>query len=154
MTDTVRFAPAHARTASVPWLRRLLAERPGHAILHTHFSLYDMPAALAALGRPDVKVLWHVHTFLGDRRAVSMANRFKLGVVSRRVERILCVAPHLAEGVLARGAPAAKVSFFPNGLDTTVHVPSVCRAPAPRPRNARGSRPTPWWRCISAVNGS
>ncbi len=122
--DTVRFAPAHARARarSRGCGGCLRSGRAPPCSTRTSAATTCRPRWPRSAG-PDVKVLWHVHTFLGERRAMRMANRFKLGVVSRRVERILCVAPHLAEGVLARGAPAAKVSFFPNGLDTTVHVP-------------------------------
>jgi len=31
---------------------------------------------------------------------------------------MLCVAPHLVEGVKARGAPPGKVEYFPNAIDT------------------------------------
>ena len=119
----VRFTPEGSRTGSIAWLRGLLAEAREPTILHTHFSRFDMPAVAAAAGRRDVKVLWHIHTVLGQGAGQLAANRFKLAVVGRRVERILCVAPHLAEGVLARGAPRGRVEYFPNALDTDAHVP-------------------------------
>ena len=127
----VRFLPMDSRAGSVGRLRQLVGEERGPTILHTHFSVFDMPAVAAAAGRRDVKVLWHVHTVLGEGAGQRAANLFKLAVVGRRVERILCVAPHLAEGVLARGAPPGRVEYFPNALDTEAHAP-----PSPERRRA------------------
>ena len=100
-------------------------------MLHTHFSRFDMPGVAAALGRSRVRVVWHTHTVLSETRTMRVANRVKLGAIGRRVDRILCVGPHLADDVIARGARPERVSYFPNGLDTSVYTP-----PAPAERVA------------------
>jgi glycosyltransferase EpsD len=68
-------------------------------------------------------VLWQVHTVLNEELRIRAANRIKLALLSRRVSRILCVAPHLVDAVIARGAPRGKVELFPNGVDTAAFAP-------------------------------
>jgi glycosyltransferase involved in cell wall biosynthesis len=55
---------------------------------------------------------------------------------------MLCVGPHLEEGVRGRGAPAEKVEYFPNGVDTR-RFPGLAR-PAERAaaRAALGLEPS------------
>lgn len=126
-----RFLPTSSRPRSVLWLRRLLAGEPGPTVLHTHFSRFDMPGVAAALGRSRVRIVWHTHTVLSESQTMRVANRVKLGAIGRRVDRILCVGPHLAEDVIARGARPERVSYFPNGLDIDVYAP-----PSPAERAA------------------
>ena len=128
-----RFLPSSSRARSVPWLRRLLADQPGPTVLHTHFSRFDMPGVAAALGRSRVRVVWHTHTVMSESQTMRAANRIKLSAVGRRVDRILCVGPQLAEEVIARGARPERVFYFPNGLDTDVYtVPTPAERAAAR----------------------
>ena len=54
------------------WLEAQLDGSAGPTILHTHFTVYDVAAALAARRRDDVVVYWHVHSVL-SRRPLAMA---------------------------------------------------------------------------------
>ena len=136
----VRFLPDGIANPVCPWLRGLLAEEPGPTILHTHFSRFDMPAVAAAAGHPRRE--GHLADPHRPERGRRHARRQPLQARGRgrRVERILCVAPHLAEGVVARGAPPAACEYFPNGLDTDAHAPVSHGAQA---RGARVPRTAP-----------
>jgi len=114
----VRFVPAGGRLLEARWLRTLVAERKTPTILHAHFTRFDVPVAALAAARRDVQAIWHFHTVLSDQTAVRARNRLRFAVVGRAVARMLCVAPHLAEAVRARGAEAAKIVYLPNGIDT------------------------------------
>src|SRR2546421_10070731 len=107
--ERIVFAPVGTRRARRRWLAGLAAAEPGPTILHSHFSVFDYAVAAIARRRRDVRAFWHLHTVLSDSLSIRLANRFKLGVASRPVERLLCVAPHLAEEVVRRGAPPDKV---------------------------------------------
>ena len=121
----VLFAPQGSRREAGRWLQDLVADEEGPLVLHSHFSVFDFAVASAARRRENVRALWHIHTVLGERMRVRLGNRYKLAIASRPVERILCVAPHLAEGAIRRGAPAEKVVYFPNGLDTGAYSPAA-----------------------------
>ena len=120
--ERLLFAPPGSRTEHGRWLAEVVDSEPGPTVLHSHFTVFNIPAVAVARRRPDVSVYWHVHTVLSDRMAARARNRLSLSVVARQVERILCVAPHLADGVRARGAPADKVRYFPNALDVAAYA--------------------------------
>ncbi len=120
--ERLLFAPPGSRTEHGRWLADVVDSEPGPTVLHSHFTVFNIPAVAVARRRPDVSVYWHVHTVLSERMAARARNRLSLGVVARQVERILCVAPHLADGVRARGAPADKVRYFPNALDAGAYA--------------------------------
>jgi glycosyltransferase involved in cell wall biosynthesis len=46
-------------------------------------------------------------------------NRIRFGLVAGHVDRMLCVAPHLVAAICARGAPAGRVVYFPNAIETS-----------------------------------
>jgi glycosyltransferase involved in cell wall biosynthesis len=119
--DKLIFAPVASRLGLYRWLAQLVDSEPGPTILDSHFTVFNLQSAAIGLRRPDVTVYWHMHTVLSDRLLVRMRNRFTMSLVARGIERILCVAPHLAEAVRARGAPADKVEYFPNALDTAAY---------------------------------
>lgn len=121
--DAVVFAPSEGRRGARNWLADLIDAEPGPAILHAHWSVYDLAVASLARRR-DVKAIWHFHTVLSESARVRARNRLRFLVASRHVERMLCVSPHLAEAIRARGAPRDKVEYFPNGID-------VARFPGP-----------------------
>jgi glycosyltransferase involved in cell wall biosynthesis len=118
------FAPPMGRRDRRRWLEELLEGREEPVVLHSHFSLFDDAVAAAAGRRPTVRAFWQVHTVLSPSLSVRAANRYKLSVQARPVERILCVAPHLVDAVVARGAPAEKVLYFPNAIDTRAFAPA------------------------------
>jgi glycosyltransferase involved in cell wall biosynthesis len=119
----VEFAPAGTQLELWTWLKRLVAAQPGPTVLHSHFNLFDLPSAAISRSRPDVRTFWHVHTVFSHDRYYRARNRVKLALAGRLPERILCVAPHLALEARARGAPTAKLTYFPNGIDVDAHPP-------------------------------
>jgi glycosyltransferase involved in cell wall biosynthesis len=122
--DRMVFAPPLHRRGRRRWVEELLEGHDEPVVLHSHFSLFDDAAAEAARRRPTVRTFWQVHTVLSGHPAVRAANRLKLSVRARPVERILCVAPHLVDAVVARGAPPEKVLYFPNAIETRAFAPA------------------------------
>ena len=107
--------PVRARS-TIRWARALAKEGHEHTIVHTHFTRYDVPMALAA--HPgSLDVVWHEHTALSSRPQMIVRNAIKFAVGGRRVAAILCPAPDLAEAVVRRGAPADRVKFVPNAIE-------------------------------------
>jgi glycosyltransferase involved in cell wall biosynthesis len=112
----VRTAPAGTRLEVTRWARDLAREFDGPTIVHTHFTRYDVPMALAV--KPGaLAVVWHEHSALSDRPDVIARNVLKFELGSRRVRAVICPAPDLAEAMIARGARAEQVHFVPNGID-------------------------------------
>jgi glycosyltransferase involved in cell wall biosynthesis len=101
-------------------LSRLLAAEAEPTILHTHFTAFDVPAALAARRHRQAAVVWHLHSPARTDLHGRLRGLVKLGLVGRLADRILCVAPDLAGAATARGAPADRVRFFPNAIDAAV----------------------------------
>lgn len=130
---SVVFAPEGGRQDKARWLAELVDTEPGPTVLHSHFTRYDLAVAAVARRRRDVTAYWHLHTVLSPRAAIRARNRMKFAVLSRPIERILCVAPHLAQSVIARGGPARKVTYFPNGVDVDSY-------PLPSPERRRDAR--------------
>lgn len=122
--DAIAFAPRDGRDGARRWLAEVVDAEPGPTILHAHWSVYDLAVAELAARRRDVKAIWHFHTVLSEDPRARIRNRLRFTFASRYVERMLCVSPHLVEAIRARGAPAAKVEYFPNGVD-------VARFPGP-----------------------
>jgi glycosyltransferase involved in cell wall biosynthesis len=100
----------------------LLGESADPTILHTHFTAFDVPAALAARRRPHTAVVWHLHSpartdLVGRARGLA-----KSGLAGRLVDRILCVSPDRAKAAIAQGAPRSRVRFFPNAIDVSAYI--------------------------------
>jgi glycosyltransferase involved in cell wall biosynthesis len=112
-----RIAPSRSRADVSGLVRALLAESDEPTVLHTHFTSFDIPAAIAARRHGAAKVFWHVHTPHHGNLAIRARNRLKYGLLGRRVERILCVSSELAEVVVKRGAPQRRVEFLHNAVD-------------------------------------
>jgi glycosyltransferase involved in cell wall biosynthesis len=112
----VRFASGSRRELTSQ-IAKLLDESVEPTILHTHFTFYDVAAALAARRRSNAIVYWHVHTVLSSRPRAVLANAAKLSIFSRYVSRILTPAADVAASLVRRRAPAGKVSVFPSAID-------------------------------------
>ena len=82
----------------------LVEEADTPTVLHTHFTRFDVPAALAARRRPDTRVIWHFHSPLSQSFGVRARNRIRLKMFQRRVAAIVCVAPGIRDQVISRGA--------------------------------------------------
>ena len=113
-----RFSPAGAsRRELTSWVADMLAEEGGPTVLHTHFTHFDVAAAMAGSKRPDTRVIWHIHTPHFKGAAAFARNYLKYAVFGRRADQILCVSPDLVETITSRGAPRKKVEFLHNAVD-------------------------------------
>lgn len=121
---TVRFVKETGYRERARWIGALLDEQPEEdTILHTHFTSFDVAAAVAAAKRPRTKVIWHEHTALNSIPQVVARNVLKFGLVGRGVEMILCPAPDLAREVRRRLGPRSRVVFLPNAIDVSQFGP-------------------------------
>jgi glycosyltransferase involved in cell wall biosynthesis len=105
-------------------LRLLLAGSERAAVIHSHFTEFDITAALERLVKPGAMVVWHEHSPLSDDRRIRLRNRLRLSLLSPLVSRILCVSSELRAGLRERGAPEAKLAVFPNAIDTVRFRPA------------------------------
>lgn len=120
-----------SRRVLTRWLGERLGDGAEPTILHTHFTSYDVAAALAARRRPDVHVYWHVHTVLSGRPRALLGNALKLSLLGRYVDRILTPSADVAVELTRRLARREKVSVFPNAID-----PEAFPASSPEQRAA------------------
>jgi glycosyltransferase involved in cell wall biosynthesis len=91
----------------------------GGAILHTHFTAFDLPAARAARRHRQTIAYWHLHSALRAGAQWQARNAVKLGLLSRGVEEILCVAPNILDQARARLAPRYRLALVENAIDLT-----------------------------------
>lgn len=114
----VHYARTEATRAQISRdLRRIVGEREVPTVLHTHFTRFDIPAAVAAARRPWVGVVWHEHTYLKRRAWILARNTARMIAFGRGADLILCAAPDTARAVRARGAPSGRVVYLGNGID-------------------------------------
>lgn len=113
-------------------IRERLPADDSPTLLHTHFHGFDLPAAAAAR-RYRTAVLWHVQSRLETGRLVQAKSMVKYGLVGRMVDRIVCVAPDIADAARRRLAPARRIVEMPNAVD-------VDRFGAPSPERRRAIR--------------
>ncbi len=114
----VRFVPTDSRRKLHAWLVDLLNESKDPTVLHTHFTSFDIAAAMAARRRQNAVVFWHVHSFLHTDPIARFRNIIKYALAGRLVKGILCVTPEIATNVKRRLGPADRVMFFHNAIDT------------------------------------
>ena len=69
------------------WVADMLAEREGPAVLHTHFTHFDVAAAMAGARRDDTAVIWHVHTPHLAGASAFARNYVKYAVFGRRTDQ-------------------------------------------------------------------
>jgi glycosyltransferase involved in cell wall biosynthesis len=114
----VHFASG-SRSELTAWLDRHLGDDEESTVLHTHFTIYDVPAAIMARRRRNVGVYWHVHTVLSDRPRALITNTVKFSLFGRHVDRIYSPAADVAEQAKRRrfGDRGGKVEVFPNTID-------------------------------------
>jgi glycosyltransferase involved in cell wall biosynthesis len=113
-----RFSPEGAsRRELTSWVADLLGSDDGAAILHTHFTAFDVAAAVAGNRRRQTGVIWHIHTPHHGGASAFARNYLKYAVFGRRADQILCVSTELVETVTRRGAPRDKVEFLHNAVD-------------------------------------
>jgi glycosyltransferase involved in cell wall biosynthesis len=119
-----RVAPPLGRGGAIPYTRSLLAERPGPALLHTHFSRWDLPAVFAGRRRGHTAIAWHLHTRLEEGPAAALRNAVRFGSVGRFADRILCVSPEIREKIVRRLAPPRRTDVLTNGIDVRHFKPA------------------------------
>jgi glycosyltransferase involved in cell wall biosynthesis len=87
------------------------------AILHTHFTRWDVPGLLAGV-RTDAAVLWHLHSPFPERGSLGYVARtaVKLRLLGRRA-RIAAVSQRILADALRLGFPAGRAVFVPNAID-------------------------------------
>jgi glycosyltransferase involved in cell wall biosynthesis len=111
----------HGRVAH--WIAELLAADPGPTVLHTQFTLFDMPAAQAARSAPATRVVWHEQSARPDGLVGEVGGALRYRLFARDVSAILCVAPDIAE-VVARQGAGERASVLPNAVDTERFSPA------------------------------
>src|SRR4051794_32960226 len=109
----IGFIPRERRAASLR-LGELLAGMDGTVILQSHFSRFDVPCVLAAARHGNAFVVWHEHSELSADAGIVMRNVARFALLGRRVDRFVCVAPHIAAQIVSRGARRDRVLFLPN----------------------------------------
>jgi glycosyltransferase involved in cell wall biosynthesis len=95
----------------------VLEARPEPALLHTHLSEYDMPAALAIRGRPDVALFWHVHSVLPEGTMRLLRTRTKFALFGRRVDRVVIPFENTKPDLVRRGAKPERIVVMPGSID-------------------------------------
>lgn len=113
-----RLAPDRPRRELGDWIGEVLSERGGPAILHTHFTRYDLPSLHAARRRGGTAVIWHVHTPLYTGPRASARNVVKYGLLGRRVDAILASGAAPARTLERVGAPRDRLEVAGSGVRT------------------------------------
>jgi glycosyltransferase involved in cell wall biosynthesis len=114
----LHFAAAGSRRTHAAWLGGLLRDRAMPTILHSHFTQFDVSSVIAARRGGRAAVLWHEHSPFSENPRIKARNLAKYIALGRLVDGILCVSPQIVEAVRRRGAPANRVEYFPNAIDT------------------------------------
>jgi glycosyltransferase involved in cell wall biosynthesis len=96
-----------------------LLEAAETTILHTHFTTYDLPAAVAARDGSKVHVVWHVRAFLPREPSRRLRSIVKYTLTRRLVDALVCVGPHLVDQLVRSGASRRRTTYLPNGIDTS-----------------------------------
>ena len=102
----------------------LLSEHAGPTILHTQFTMFDMPAAQAARRHPAARVVWHEQSARPGGVLGELGSRLRYRLFGRDVASILCVAPDIADTVARQGG-GARTSVVRNAVDTERFAPAA-----------------------------
>ena len=130
----VEFVPENASVARFARELAQLATRTEASILHTHFTLFDVPAWIAGqvlrLRGRRVSVVWHRHSDFADPLTpVRRLKEFvKYRLMGQSVE-IVAVTEHLRQMVIRSGMAEARVRAVLNGIDVR-RVVTATRRPA------------------------
>lgn len=105
------------------------------AIVHTHFSRFDMPLA-AACAFTDARLFWHVHTVRTSGSATArMKALLRNRVFGARVEAYVAVSHAIRDELIRWHAPAEKIRVVHNAVDTEwFHPPDEAERAAARAR--------------------
>lgn len=127
-----RWIPAFAGAATLGRLRghvtrdldALLCEHAGPTILHTQFTMFDIPAVEAARRHPAAHVVWHEQSARPRGVPGELGSRLRYRLFGRDVESILCVAPDIAATVARQGG-GARTAVVRNAVDTERFAPAA-----------------------------
>jgi glycosyltransferase involved in cell wall biosynthesis len=117
--DLAREMPVRVGSRDAEFVRAVLDEDEGPAILHTHFTGFDLAAASAARGRPGTAVVWHLHTRLEPGPRAFARNVVKFALIGRRVSRIVCAGPEVGAAARGRCVPRSRLEVLDNAIDTS-----------------------------------
>jgi glycosyltransferase involved in cell wall biosynthesis len=108
-----RGAPLAAR---VDALARVAAAENAK-LLHTHYTRWDVPAAVVGAWR-GIPVVWHLHSPLPPLRGVRLlaTTAIKFRVLARRAH-VAAVSKAIWLEAIRRGCPARHASYVPNSID-------------------------------------
>jgi glycosyltransferase involved in cell wall biosynthesis len=99
-----------------------IAERVDARLIRTHFTFFDIPAALAGRRR-GARVIWHVHSerqMSGDVWRQRLKDLVKYRLLGRALcHRLIAVSDGIGRDVQSRGLQARKVSVVLNGIDVS-----------------------------------
>jgi glycosyltransferase involved in cell wall biosynthesis len=129
--DWARALAEEAEVKFLPASRAAVAELVAAdetAILHAHFNSYDLVAALAARGRPGVRVVWHAHGIVPHAPVARLRSFAKYTAGRRLVDAIVCVGQHLEQGIVRSGASRRQTVYLPNGIETDRFRPATAQA--------------------------
>jgi glycosyltransferase involved in cell wall biosynthesis len=98
-----------------------IARNENAAILHTHFTTFDLAAWMAKIMLEPSKriaVVWHAHSsFSRAKNAAKRLEKFVKFKVLGRTTHMIAVSDALAEQLLECGAPPQRVHVIHNGID-------------------------------------
>jgi glycosyltransferase involved in cell wall biosynthesis len=109
--------------ATIHALDAARAAHSGPAVIHTHFSAFDVPASLVRWRSRDVAALWHEHGPVHDDPRARLRSSIRYATFGRMTDGMLCVSPQLAAALRARGAPRRRLYDVPNAIDTHAFGP-------------------------------
>lgn len=140
--------PSHGRARRRRHLEQVAREH-GATIVHSHFTEADLEA-VAAARRCGARCIWQMHTGFA---AYSLRQRtkdlFKVGVLGRRVDRVIAVSDWVATLARRRGFPPERVVVLPNAivLDRFASLPArdAARARFALPADAEVVLALAWW---------
>lgn len=84
-------------------------------IVHSHFELYDIPAAVMA--KKSTRLFWHLHDPIVKHKGLrGMLWQFQYGTVGKRAT-LLSVAEKYRDVVVSMGFPREQTHFLPNSIN-------------------------------------
>ena len=119
----VTLIPEGSRRDNTRAVAELLGPGEGPLVVHTHFTTYDIPAALALRGRPEAVLFWHIHTVLGAGLGSIARNSAKFALLGRRADRIVVPAANVGDELVRRRARRERIMLLPSPIDPAEYTP-------------------------------